>query len=90
MDEWGRVCRIEDMDDFSPAYKNACVVLRDRMVDYCRSHPDVIAENIQDAELFMAFVDFDASDIAPTLGMLDAAWESALEVLRAEPLPLLE
>jgi len=70
------------MDDFSPEYKAACVALRDRMVDYCRSHPNIIVENVPDAQVFMAAADFDASDIAPTLGMLDAAWESAIEVLR--------
>ena len=73
------------MDDFSPAYKAACVTLRDRMVNYCRSHPAIVVENIPDAEVFMSLADFDASDIAPTLGMLDAAWESAREVLSAEP-----
>lgn len=71
------------MDDFSPAYKAACVTLRNRMVDYVRANPNLIPENIHDADIFRAFVDFDVSDIAPSMGMMDAAWESAAEVLRS-------
>jgi len=69
------------MDDFSPEYKAACATLRDRLVDFCRSHPEIIAENVPDSEIFMSLADFDVSDIGPSLAMMDAAWDAAREIL---------